>query len=328
MAELTIEAQGLTKRFRKTTALSGLDLAVKPGQVAAILGPNGAGKTTFVRAVATLLPLDEGVLRVAGYDARREPRAIRRVIGLAGQFSSVEPAMTGRENLEMVARLYGQRARKARASAAEVLERFGLTEDADRLVRTYSGGMRRKLDLGASLVGRPRLLLLDEPTTGLDPRARIELWDSIDDLVGEGTDVLLTTQYLDEAERLAGHVVIIDHGRAVASGPPAELKRRVGGTVLEVRVRDRADLATVAAVLTRPGAEPRIDEATLRVTVTAGEDESRSGGLLAGLRAVEDAGVGINDISMRQSRLEEVFLTLTGREALNGTAGAQHETAR
>ena len=214
----TIEAEGLVKRFGKTTALDGLDLVAEPGQVLAILGPNGAGKTTFVRAVATLLRPDEGTLRVAGRDVRREPEAVRRMIGLAGQFAAVETAMTGRENLEMVARLFGQSGRAARSNTAAVLEQLELTEAADRLVRTYSGGMRRKLDLGASLVGAPRLLLLDEPTTGLDPRARIDLWDAIRALVDQGTDVLLTTQYLDEADHLASQIVIIDHGRSVAAG--------------------------------------------------------------------------------------------------------------
>src|SRR5919199_1962025 len=233
----TIEARGLTKRYGKTTALDGRDGLAEPGQVLAVLGPNGAGKTTFVRAVATLLPLDEGTLRVAGHDVRREPAAVRRLIGLAGQFAAVEPAMTGRENLEMVARLFGQDARSARRNSDRVLEQLGLTEAAGRLARTYSGGMRRKLDLGASLVGAPRLLLLDEPTTGLDPRSRIDLWDAIRGLVEQGTDVLLTTQYLDEADHLAGRIVIIDHGRAVQAGTPAELKRRAGRNVVEVHVR-------------------------------------------------------------------------------------------
>src|SRR5919202_7154958 len=222
----TIEARGLTKRYGKTTALDGLDVLAEPGQVLAVLGPNEAGKTTFVRAVATLLPLDGGALRVVGHDVHKEPAAVRRLIGLAGQFAAVEPAMTGRENLEMVARLFGQDRRTSRKNAAAVLAQLGLEEAADRLVRTYSGGMGRKLDLGASLVGEPRLLLLDEPTTGLDPRSRTELWDTIRRLVGRGTDVLLTTQYLDEADHLATHIVIIDRGRAVATGTPAELKRR------------------------------------------------------------------------------------------------------
>ena len=226
----TIEAVGLRKRFGRTVALDGLDLVAEPGQVLAVLGPNGAGKTTFVRTVATLLRPDAGELAVAGHDVRRQPGAVRRVIGLAGQYAAVEPAMTGRENLHLVARLFGQDRRTARASSARVLDLLGLTGAADRLARTYSGGMRRKLDLGASLVGAPRLLLLDEPTTGLDPRSRIELWDAIGALVAAGTDVLLTTQYLDEADRLASQVVIIDHGRVVAAGTPGELKQRAGTT--------------------------------------------------------------------------------------------------
>ena len=227
----TIEAHGLTKQYGKTKALDGLDLVAQRGQVMAVLGPNGAGKTTFVRTVATLLRADAGTLLVAGHDAHQNPAAVRRVIGLAGQFAAVEPAMTGRENLEMVASLFGQSRRAAKASAAAVLGQLGLVEAGDRLARTYSGGMRRRLDLGASLVGAPRLLLLDEPTTGLDPRSRIELWDAIRALVqSRGTDVLLTTQYLDEADHLASQIVIIDHGRAVAAGTPAELKRGSAAT--------------------------------------------------------------------------------------------------
>jgi ABC-2 type transport system ATP-binding protein len=277
----TIEAHGLEKRYGRIRALDGLDLVAERGQVVAVLGPNGAGKTTFVRAVATLLRLDGGTLRVAGHDVRRNPQAVRASIGLAGQFAAVEPAMTGRENLEMVARLFGQDRRAARISAAGVLEQLALVEDGDRLVRTYSGGMRRRLDLGASLVGRPRLLLLDEPTTGLDPRSRIELWDAIRALVEAGTDVLLTTQYLDEADRLASQVVIVEGGRAVASGTPAELKRRISRNVIEVRVRGHGDAES----------------------------------LLAALRSVEAAGVEIEDVALRQPKLDEVFLALTGRKA-------------
>ncbi len=277
----TIEAQGLEKRYGKVRALDGLDLVAERGQVVAVLGPNGAGKTTFVRAVATLVRLDGGTLRVAGHDVAREPQAVRAAIGLAGQFAAVEPAMTGRENLEMVARLFGQERRAAQASAAAVLEQLGLVEDADRLARTYSGGMRRRLDLGASLVGKPRLLLLDEPTTGLDPRSRIELWDAIRALVDQGTDVLLTTQYLDEADQLASQIVIVDHGRVVASGTPAELKRRISRDVIEARVRG------------------------------SGDSES----LLAALRSVEAAGVEIEDVALRPPDLDEVFLALTGRPA-------------
>jgi ABC-2 type transport system ATP-binding protein len=307
----TIEAIGLRKRFGKTVALDGLDLVAEPGQVVAVLGPNGAGKTTFVRMVATLLRPDAGELRVAGHDVRRRPQAVRRVIGLAGQSAAVEPAMTGRENLELVARLFGQDARTARANSATVLDQLGLVGAAGRLVRTYSGGMRRKLDLGASLVGAPRLLLLDEPTTGLDPRSRIELWDAIAALVAQGTDVLLTTQYLDEADRLAGRIVIIDHGRAVAAGTPTELKQRAGRNVIEVHVRDRGDLPRVAAALAGlDHGEAQIEEATRRVSVAveAGTDRLRDA-----LASLDAAGAAVEDVALRPPTLDEVFLALTGQ---------------
>ena len=321
----TIEAVGLSKRFGKTVALDGLDLVAEPGQVLAVLGPNGAGKTTFVRAVATLLRPDGGDLRVAGHDVRREPKAVRRIIGLAGQYAAVEPAMTGRENLEMVARLFGHDARSARASSAAVLEQLGLAEAADRLARTYSGGMRRKLDLGASMVGAPRLLLLDEPTTGLDPRSRIELWDAIRGLVGQGTDVLLTTQYLDEADHLASQIVIIDHGRAVAAGTPQELKQRAGRNVIEVHVRDREDLPRVAATLgALDHGEPQVEEATrrVRVSVEAGTDRLREA-----LQSLDATGTSIDDIALRPPTLDEVFLALTGQALDEATDAAGHPAA-
>jgi ABC-2 type transport system ATP-binding protein len=308
---LTIEARGLVKHFGRTVALDGLDLEAPPGQVVALLGPNGAGKTTFVRALATLIAPDGGTLRVAGHDVGREPGAVRRVIGLAGQSAAIEPAMTGRENLEMVGQLYGQGRSTARAGAATILEQFELQEAADRPARTYSGGMRRKLDLGASLVGSPRLLPLDEPTTGLDPRSRIELWDAIRSLVEQGTDVLLTTQYLDEADHLASQVVIVDHGRTVAAGTPAELKRRIGGSVIEVHVRRREDVARAAAALGRlDHGEVQVDEATRRVAVSVDEAGDR---LTQAVRAIAVAGVAVDDISLRQPTLDEVFLALTGR---------------
>jgi ABC-2 type transport system ATP-binding protein len=298
----TIEAHGLEKRYGKIRALDGLDLVAERGEVIAVLGPNGAGKTTFVRAVATLLALDGGTLRVAGHDVREEPDAVRRTIGLAGQFAAIEPAMTGRENLEMVARLFGQGRQTAKTSAAAVLDQLGLEQDADRLARTYSGGMRRRLDLGASLVGSPRLLLLDEPTTGLDPRSRLELWDAIRALVQAGTDVLLTTQYLDEADHLASRIVIVDHGRTVATGTPDELKRRIGGDVLELHVSRPDDLPAAAAMF---AGDVHVDEPTRRVTV-GGED------VMAALGALRAAGIDVEDIAMRRPNLDEVFLALTG----------------
>jgi ABC-2 type transport system ATP-binding protein len=309
MTTATIEARSACKRFGKTTALDGLDLVAAPGQVVALLGPNGAGKTTFVRAVATLLRLDAGELLVAGHDAAREPAVVRRLIGLAGQFAAVEPVMTGRENLEMVARLFGTGRRDSKRAAAAVLEQMSLDEAADRPVRTYSGGMRRRLDLGASLVGEPRLLLLDEPTTGLDPRSRNELWDVIRDLVSRGTDVLLTTQYLDEADQLASHIVIIDHGRAVAAGSPAELKRRIGGRVIEVHTRFRDDLPVVASALERLDHGPaQVDETARKVSLGV---DGAANWLAAALQAMEATGANVEDISLRQPSLDEVFLTLT-----------------
>ena len=305
-----IEARGLTKRYGEVEALAGLDLVAESGQVVAVLGPNGAGKTTFVRALATLVAPDAGTLRVAGVDARRHPEKVRRVIGLAGQFAAVEEAMTGRENLHMVARLFGHSRRRAALNATTVLAQLGLTDSADRLVRTYSGGMRRRLDLGASLVGAPRLLLLDEPTTGLDPRSRNELWEAIRRLVAAGTDVLLTTQYLDEADQLAQRVVIVDKGRVIADGTPSELKSRAGRDVVEVRAHDAGDLSALAAALAPLGADaPRIDAGTSRVTVPV--DGGRAV-IAAAVRALDDLAIPVDDIGLRRPTLDEVFLTLTG----------------
>jgi ABC-2 type transport system ATP-binding protein len=313
---MTLRAVGVRKRFGGTIALDGLDVSAEHGQVVAVLGPNGAGKTTFVRAVATLVRPDGGELLVAGHDVRREPEAVRRLIGLAGQSAAVEPAMTGRENLEVVARLFGHDRHAARANTEWVLHRLGLDEAADRLVRTYSGGMRRRLDLGASLVGAPRLLLLDEPTTGLDPRSRIGLWDAIRDLVEHGTDVLLTTQYLDEADHLAGHVVIIDHGRAIAAGTPRELKRRIGGSVIEVHARDHGDLPVIADALAGlDGHRPQVDAPTRRVTVQADASDP----LETALQAIRGLSVEVDDVALRQPTLDEVFLTLTGEPTQGAT---------
>jgi ABC-2 type transport system ATP-binding protein len=303
-----LEARGLTKRFGRTQALAGLDLVANPGRVVALLGPNGAGKTTFVRAVATLLRPDAGTLHVAGIDVQRQPARVRQVIGLAGQFAAVEQAMTGRENLEMVGRLFGLNHKRARAAATAVLDQLQLTPDADRLVRTYSGGMRRRLDLGASLVGAPRLLLLDEPTAGLDPGSRVQLWDAIRQLVAAGTDVLLTTQYLDEADRLAADIVIIDHGRVIAAGTPSQLKTLAGDDVIEVHVRDADALSGVAAALSAVGRDPRVDPTTQRAAVAVDDGNRR---LMEAVRALDHGGVAVEDISLRRPTLDEVFLTLT-----------------
>jgi ABC-2 type transport system ATP-binding protein len=304
-----VEAVGLTKRFGKVQALHGLDLVASSGHVVALLGPNGAGKTTFVRMTATLLQPDSGELRVAGVDVLRQPAEVRRLIGLAGQYAAVEEVMTGRENLEMVARLYGRDRRAARHSASVVLDLMGLTSVADRLVRTYSGGMRRRLDLGASLVGAPRLLMLDEPTAGLDPRSRLELWDAIRALVGSGTDVLLTTQQLDEADRLATQVAIIDQGRLVAQGTPGELKSLVGLDVVEVHARDREDLPRLAGVLESLGsASPHVDLGTQRATVPVGGGTAVIAEMV---RAFDQQDVHVEDIALRRPTLDEVFLALT-----------------
>jgi ABC-2 type transport system ATP-binding protein len=310
MSAPIVEARGLTRSFGKVQALAGLDLVAESGQVVAVLGPNGAGKTTFVRSVATLVRPDGGELRVAGIDALRRPEQVRQVIGLAGQYAAVEPAMTGRENITMVARLYGQTRRQARANAAVVLDQLGLTDAADRPVGTYSGGMRRRLDLGASLVGAPRVLLLDEPTTGLDPRSRNELWEAIRSMVRAGTDVLLTTQYLDEADQLAQRVVIVDKGRVIAEGTPGELKSRAGRDVVEIRVHDADHLAMVAESVGRLGVEaPRVDAGTHRVTIPVAEGRSV---IAKAIRALDTLDVEVDDISLRRPTLDEVFLTLTG----------------
>jgi ABC-2 type transport system ATP-binding protein len=316
-----IEAEGLVKRFRKVQALDGLDLAIPSGQITAILGPNGAGKTTLIRTIATLLRPDAGRLQVLGLDVERRPVAVRRLIGLAGQSAAVEATMTGRENLVMVARLYGQRRRQAGASAAGVLGRLGLTEAADRPVRTYSGGMRRRIDLGASLVGSPRLLLLDEPTTGLDPLGRIELWDAIRDLGASGTDILLSTQYLDEADQLAARIVIIDAGRVIAEGTPGELKTQAGQDRIEVHTRDAASLDQAVRVLSglAGGVPPDVDRATRRGSVPCADGARLLPDVVTALR---DAGVAIEDLTLRRPTLDEVFLALTGHRAADPTGVA------
>ncbi len=311
-SEPILRAEGLRKQYKETAALDGLDLIAESGRLTALLGPNGAGKTTFVSAVATLLKPDSGSLHVGGIDAIAHPGAVRRVIGLAGQYASVEQAMTGTENLTMVARLFGLNRSDAATAAKRVLARLGLSGDGDRLVRTYSGGMRRRLDLGASLVGSPHLLLLDEPTTGLDPRSRQELWEAIRELVSEGTDVLLTTQYLEEADQLARDVVIIDHGRVIAAGTPHELKSQVGRDIVEVHPLSAVDIDAVARILTSVSSdEVRIDRENRRVTIGVTEAAQ----LGAAVRMITDAGIQVDDIGLRRPTLDEVFLTMTGQPA-------------
>ncbi len=305
-----IEAHDLRKHYGDVHALDGLNLVAHSGHVTALLGPNGAGKTTFVNAVATLLRPTSGTLRVAGIDALAQPKQVRRIIGLAGQYASVEPTMTGTENLVMVARLFGLDAAAAKRGAAEVLEQLGLTDAGDRLVREYSGGMRRRLDLGASLVGRPQLLLLDEPTTGLDPRSRMELWDAIRGLVDSGTDVLLTTQYLEEADQLARDVVIVDHGRVIAAGTPDELKGQAGRDVIEIRPHTATDLAAVQDVLRAVGVEePRVAADLHRVSTPVDRGATD---LATVVRLLDERSLAVDDVGLRRPTLDEVFLTLTG----------------
>jgi ABC-2 type transport system ATP-binding protein len=320
-----LEARDLTVRFGKVTALDGLDLTAPPGEVLAILGPNGAGKTTFVRTVATLVRPTSGSLAVRGHDVVRDPFAVRRAIGLAGQYAAVEPTMTGRENLEMTARLFGHDKKGAQRSASAVIETLGLEEVGDRRSSTYSGGQRRRLDLGASLVGAPLLLLLDEPTTGLDPTGRREVWDAVRRLVDAGTDVLLTTHYLEEADELADQVVVIDHGRTVASGTLADLKASVGRDLIEVVVSDPSRLDAVGRVLARGCTTedvPRLDRTGRRVSVptTAGTAE-----LAAVIAALDAAAIAVDEIGVRRPTLDEVFLTLTGERP--ATAGRPTEKA-
>ena len=314
-----LEASGLTVRFGPVTALDGLDLTAPAGEVLAILGPNGAGKTTFVRTVATLVRPSVGTLRVAGHDVARQPMDVRRVIGLAGQFAAVEPTMTGRENLEMTARLFGHHAAGARRSAALVIDQLGLAEVADRRSSTYSGGQRRRLDLGACLVGAPRLLLLDEPTTGLDPTGRREVWQAVRALVAAGTDVVLTTHYLEEANELADQVVVIDHGRAIAAGSLGQLKSGLGGDVIEVVLPGPAALEAAGRILADvTGAVPRLDRAAGRASVAAAGGPAQLAAVIARLA---EAAVAVDEIGVRRPTLDEVFLTLTGSPTLTAETG-------
>jgi daunorubicin resistance ABC transporter ATP-binding subunit len=305
-----IEAEGVKKSFGSTLALAGVDLAVERGTVLALLGRNGAGKTTFVRILSTLLAPDAGRLRVAGVDVLHDARIVRSLIGLAGQFAAVDETLSGRENLELVGRLYGLPRAEARARAAEMLERLTLADAGDRLVRTYSGGMRRRLDLGASLVGRPLVLILDEPSTGLDPRSRIELWGLIDEFVKAGTTLLLTTQYLEEADRLADQVAVIERGRLIAAGTPDELKHRTGGDVLEVRAIRQTDVERLVTLLRGLGAgQPVADMRSQTVTLPTAD---RVPTLLAAARVIEQSGVPVADLGVRRPSLDDVFLALTG----------------
>jgi ABC-2 type transport system ATP-binding protein len=306
-----IEIAGLRKAFDGTEALAGIDLAAEAGRVLALLGPNGAGKTTLVRILATLLTPDAGRIRVAGYDPVRQPAAVRSVIGLTGQYAAVDDLLTGRENLEMLGALYHLSRADIRLRTGAALEEFGLADAAGRLARTYSGGMRRRLDLAASLVGRPPVLILDEPTTGLDPATRIDLWAAIERLVEAGTTVLLTTQYLEEADRLAHRIVVIDRGRIIANGSADQLKDRLGRDVIEVRVAGASDFdAAVTALAPLLGESSVLDRDRQRLTMPAPEGAST---LSAALGYLAQARVAVDDIGIRRPSLDEVFLALTSR---------------
>jgi ABC-2 type transport system ATP-binding protein len=311
--DTAVLAEQLKKRFGSTQALDGFDLAIPYRTVYGLLGPNGAGKTTAVRILSTLLQPDSGSARVAGFDVVQYPMQVRRRIGLAGQYAAVDEILTGRQNLEMFGRLFHLGAKQARRRAIDLLEQFDLADAADKGVKQYSGGMRRRLDLAASLILAPQVLFLDEPTAGLDPRSRNEVWDMVRGLVAQGTTVLLTTQYLEEADRLADRVAVIDSGRTIADDTPANLKDTIGGDSIEVVVVDEADLPAVAKVVA--GAclgEPEIDDDDRRVS---GRVSDRVSALTHVARQLQDDGIAVEDIGLRRPTLDEVFLRLTGRRA-------------
>ncbi|MEU0579458.1 ATP-binding cassette domain-containing protein [Streptomyces griseoincarnatus] len=305
-----VRAEGLEKRYGEKRALDGFDLTVRAGTVHGLLGPNGAGKTTAVRILSTLIRLDGGRATVAGLEVARQAREVRARIGLTGQYAAVDEVLTGRQNLEMFGRLFHLGGRRAKARAAELLEQFDLTDAADKGVGDYSGGMRRRLDLAASMILTPAVLFLDEPTTGLDPRSRGEVWDSVRALVAGGTTVLLTTQYLEEADRLASRITVIDRGRSIADDTPDGLKNRVGGDRVEVVVAERSDIPRVVKVVARVAdGEPESDETELRVHAPVTD---RVSALTDVARTLQDEGVRVEDIGLRRPSLDDVFLRLTG----------------
>lgn len=317
--DLMIEASGIRKAFGTTKALVSVDLTAGCGKVLGLLGPNGAGKTTFVRIIATLLAPDAGWAKIAGIDVMKDARKVRSLIGLAGQYAAVDESLTGRENLELVGRLYHLGKKERRQRARDVLDLFDLTEAAGRQVKTYSGGMRRRLDVGASLVGRPALLILDEPTTGLDPRSRLDVWEFLRNLVTDGTTVLLTTQYLEEADQLAHKIVVLDQGRVIAEGTSDELKDRLGGDRVEARVARPEQMETVREILAGLGdGDVYADPLQNRVSVP-----SRQGAqtLIAAARLLADAGVELDDLSVRRPSLDDVFLAVTGHAAGDEASG-------
>lgn len=320
-----IQTEGLTKRFGELIAVDNVDLGARAGTVLGVLGPNGAGKTTIVRMLATLSEPTAGTARVGGFDIVRDAARVRSLIGLTGQFAGVDELLTGEENLLFIGRLLGMPKREARARARELLGQFNLSDAADKAAKTYSGGMRRRLDLAASLVGRPRLLFLDEPTTGLDPRARGELWNLVRGLVADGTTVLLTTQYLEEADQLADDIAVIDHGTVIATGTPTQLKAKIGGRTLRIQPEDPTQLEAIGAIVA--GRFPELDPLTEGGTVTVGvNDDAVMPVLAADLR---EHGIVLTDFHLGLSSLDEVFLTLTGRRAEPGeTNETESETER
>ncbi len=306
-----ISVRGLVKSYGDVRALDGVDLEVAQGTVFGLLGPNGAGKTTAVRVLTTLLAPDAGTARVAGLDVVKDAAALRARIGLAGQYAAIDDNLTGIENLTMVGRLYGMKRRAAKARAHELLERFDLSDAGSRIAKTYSGGMRRRLDLAAAIVAQPPVLFLDEPTTGLDPRSRLDLWATIEDLVADGTTVLLTTQYLDEADRLANRIAVVDEGKVIAEGTSDELKSRVGGERVEVTLADENDAPEAATALVAMCADaPQIEGDVVRVTVP-----SRDGAVMRAARLLDQTSAAVEDIALRRPTLDDVFLTLTGHKA-------------
>jgi len=318
--QIAVRAEALVKTFGSTRALDGVDLEIPTGTVLGLLGPNGAGKTTTVRILTTLLRPDSGRAWVAGHDVLADPQAVRRSIGLSGQYAAVDESLTGYENLYMVGRLYGKRRSEASARAKELLSRFRLDEAADRPAKTYSGGMRRRLDLAGALVARPTVVVLDEPTTGLDPRGRLETWEVITNLVADGATVLLTTQYLEEADHLADTILVIDKGRAIAQGTADQLKAQVGGERLHIVAADAADVPEVAKVLAEIGSgEPTVDEKARRIEVTV---DAGPKALMEALRRLDAQNLAVHDVAMHRPTLDDVFLSLTGHAAEEIADGA------
>jgi oleandomycin transport system ATP-binding protein len=308
-----IQAEGLVKRFGATIALAGIDLEVGAGSVLGLLGPNGSGKTTAVRILATLIRPDEGRASIAGFDVTRQAHQVRQLIGLTGQYAALDENIRGDENLYLIGRLFGLSGKEARRRANELLERFSLTDAGRRNVKTYSGGMRRRLDIAASLIGRPQVLFLDEPTTGLDPSSRNELWEMVQGLVADGTTVLLCTQYLEEADHLANTIVVLDHGKVIARGTPDQLKQQVGGQVLEVRPIELAAIEQVSRIVSElAGTSAEVDLATHLVSAPVHDP----GVLIEAVRRLDQAGIPVSELALRRASLDEVFLTLTGHRAV------------